>query len=351
MRYGSPAIPDAIEALRDCDRVVVLPLFPQHAMSSTETAIARVTDCFARSPTPEARSPLFVPAFHADPGFLDAFAAVAAPVLADARADHVLRSRSTRPAPSGRSRRPATSAASWTPRVAIARPCSRRATARSATRPRARPWRGSATSAHTRCASNRGSGERRGSAPHTDVVLDELLAHAGTKRLAVICPAFWSRIAFGGLLEEIGIRGRAQFRAAGGDELVLVPSLNATQRRGSTRSRGAGAARCRGIFATMNPLLDVYGDLLIVRPPVPARPSTRPARTTRARSRTSSTRRDAPTTSGSRSSTRSSRAVAMRSTRSSPPMIRSSIAGRSRSTPAARSARPAAARCSACSPT
>jgi protoporphyrin/coproporphyrin ferrochelatase len=29
-------------------------------------------------------------------------------------------------------------------------------------------------------------------------------------------------------LEEIGIRARAQFKAAGGEELLLVPSLNAT---------------------------------------------------------------------------------------------------------------------------
>ncbi len=29
-------------------------------------------------------------------------------------------------------------------------------------------------------------------------------------------------------LEEIGLRARDQFRAAGGEELILVPSLNAT---------------------------------------------------------------------------------------------------------------------------
>ena len=48
------------------------------------------------------------------------------------------------------------------------------------------------------------------------------------KRLAVMCPAFVADCLE--TLEEIGIRAREQFKAAGGEELVLVPSLNATPR-------------------------------------------------------------------------------------------------------------------------
>jgi protoporphyrin/coproporphyrin ferrochelatase len=61
--------------------------------------------------------------------------------------------------------------------------------------------------------------------PYTDVVLDELAAR-GVKRLAVFCPAFVADCLE--TLEEIGIRGRTQFCAAGGDELFLVPSLNSS---------------------------------------------------------------------------------------------------------------------------
>jgi ferrochelatase len=61
--------------------------------------------------------------------------------------------------------------------------------------------------------------------PHTDVVLDEL-AKKGVKRLAVMCPAFVADCLE--TLEEIGIRAREQFKAAGGEELTLVPSLNAS---------------------------------------------------------------------------------------------------------------------------
>jgi ferrochelatase len=42
----------------------------------------------------------------------------------------------------------------------------------------------------------------------------------------VLCPAFVADCLE--TLEEIGIRGRESFLAAGGEELVLVPSLNAS---------------------------------------------------------------------------------------------------------------------------
>ena len=59
--------------------------------------------------------------------------------------------------------------------------------------------------------------------PYTDLVLPEL-ARAGKKRVVVFSAAFVADCLE--TLEEIGIRGRDSFRAAGGEELVLVPSLN-----------------------------------------------------------------------------------------------------------------------------
>jgi ferrochelatase len=61
--------------------------------------------------------------------------------------------------------------------------------------------------------------------PHTDVLLDGL-PKTGVKRLAVMCPAFVADCLE--TLEEIGMRAKDQFKAAGGEELTLVPSLNAT---------------------------------------------------------------------------------------------------------------------------
>ena len=51
------------------------------------------------------------------------------------------------------------------------------------------------------------------------------LAENGVKRIVVFCPAFVSDCLE--TLEEIGIRAAEHFRKNGGEELKLVPSLNA----------------------------------------------------------------------------------------------------------------------------
>jgi len=60
--------------------------------------------------------------------------------------------------------------------------------------------------------------------PFTDEVLPAW-AKEGTRRVAVLCPAFVADCLE--TLEEIGMRAREDFRAAGGEDLLLVPSLNA----------------------------------------------------------------------------------------------------------------------------
>ena len=60
--------------------------------------------------------------------------------------------------------------------------------------------------------------------PYTDERVLEL-ARAGTKRVAVLCPAFVADCLE--TLEEIGMRAKEDWVAAGGEDLLLVPSLNA----------------------------------------------------------------------------------------------------------------------------
>lgn len=59
--------------------------------------------------------------------------------------------------------------------------------------------------------------------PYTDTML-ETLAARGVRKLAVACPAFVADCIE--TLEEIGIRGRERFLAAGGEALCLIPCLN-----------------------------------------------------------------------------------------------------------------------------
>jgi ferrochelatase len=225
MRYGNPSISAALAALRKAtvERVVVLPLYPQHAASSTATSVARVMELVTREWDLAPIS--VVPAFHADPGFLAAFAAVGAPALAAARPDHVLFSFHGLPERHIRKSDASGAHCLRTPdccdRLGDANHACYRAQCYATARALAERL---AITDYTVCFQSR-LGRTPWITPHTDVMLDEL-AKAGKRRLAVFCPAFVADCLE--TLEEIGMRARAQFQAAGGEELVLVPSLNAT---------------------------------------------------------------------------------------------------------------------------
>jgi ferrochelatase len=223
MRYGTPSLVAALVGMQRAgiDRIVVLPLFPQYASSSTGTAVARVMELAALQWNVPSLD--IVPAFYDDAGFLDAFAKVARPALAEARADHVLFSFHGLPVrqvlkgdPSGEAclrsgdccERMANPACYRAQCVATARGLATRL----------------GLEAYTVCFQSR-LGRIPWIEPHTDREIDRL-AREGKKRLAVVCPAFVADCLE--TLEEIGIRGREQFRAAGGEELILVPSLNAS---------------------------------------------------------------------------------------------------------------------------
>jgi ferrochelatase len=59
--------------------------------------------------------------------------------------------------------------------------------------------------------------------PYSDLEIEKFPAR-GIKKLLVICPAFVSDCLE--TIEEMGIRGRETFRAAGGDEFTLIPCMN-----------------------------------------------------------------------------------------------------------------------------
>lgn len=75
MRYGRPAVPDTIDKLRSqgCERILVVPMYPQYAASTTATAVDAVNRHAARlRDQPELR---FVKRFHAEPEYIGALAA------------------------------------------------------------------------------------------------------------------------------------------------------------------------------------------------------------------------------------------------------------------------------------
>jgi len=225
MRYGQPSIPAALERLRrhGVRDIVVLPLYPHAAASSTGTSVERVYQELSKDwDAPRVR---VVPPFYDAPGFLDAFAAVARPVLSAAKADHVLFSFHGLPEQHIRK-------SDWTAKHCLAGPdCCAQLSALNAHCYRAQAFHTARALAGRLKLDASGftvtfQSRLRGKwiEPYTDVVLVEL-AQRGVKRLAVMCPAFVADCLE--TLEEIGIRARESFKAAGGEELTLVPSLNA----------------------------------------------------------------------------------------------------------------------------
>jgi ferrochelatase len=227
MRYGSPSIPAAMEAFRqaEVDRIVVLPLFPQYASSSTGSALEAVFGAAARQWNVPRLS--VIEDFYDDPGMIDVFAAHGRAVMDEIRADHVLFSFHGLPErqvqKSDDTGRHCLIAEDCCARIGTAnRNCYRAQCFATARLLAARL--GLTGDAYTVCFQSR-LGRTPWIQPYTDHVLDQLAA-AGKKRLAVFCPAFVADCLE--TLEEIGIRAREQFRAAGGEDLALVPSLNGT---------------------------------------------------------------------------------------------------------------------------
>ena len=224
MRYGEPSIAAGLEALAGCERILVAPLYPQYALSSTESSLVEVRSRLARRADAPAIDVL--PPFYEDPRFLDAFAAVGRPVLDELRPEHVLFSYHGLPERHV-TKLDATGAhclkrADCCERIVEANRDCYRAQCFATTRGlRARLGLDEKTSTIT-------FQSRLGRTPWIRPFTDEVvpsLARRGVKRLAVFCPSFVADCLE--TLEEIGLRARADFRAAGGEELALVPSLNA----------------------------------------------------------------------------------------------------------------------------
>jgi ferrochelatase len=227
MRYQQPSMASALEKLRraGADRIVVFPLYPQYAASTTGSTVAEVFRLAATPWTPPTLS--FVGPFCDDTGFVDAFVAVAKPVLAASKPDHILMSFHGLPRHHLHKDEPERQHCLTTAECCNSMRASNRHCYRAQCFASARAIAaglGLADDAFSVSFQSR-LGRTRWIEPYTDVAI-RTLAEQGKKRLVVLCPAFTADCLE--TLEEIGIRAREQFVAMGGEELTLVPSLNAT---------------------------------------------------------------------------------------------------------------------------
>lgn len=224
MRYGKPSIGEILSRMASdgVDEALLFPQYPHFAMSSWETVTARVHE-EAEKRAPRMKVSCVQP-FYADPGYIEALVAVSAPFMARPH-DHLLFSYHGLPARHMRKADPtgshclASVDCCTTPSPAHAT-CYRAqvlATTRAfAQRAGLDPARYSVS------FQSRLAGEPW-LEPFTDVEFQRLAA-AGVKRLLVICPAFVTDCLE--TLEEIAIRGKEIFLAAGGESFEQIPCLN-----------------------------------------------------------------------------------------------------------------------------
>jgi protoporphyrin/coproporphyrin ferrochelatase len=226
MRYGAPSIPDALTKLIAAgpSQIVVVPLFPQYSAAATGSAVERVYDVVGKAWNVPPVST--VGAFYDDPGFIAAFTEVARRHLEPFRPDFVLFSYHGLPERHMRKSDPSGSHCLTRPNCCDAiGPANRycyRAHCYATTRALATNL-GLTSDRHSVSFQSR-LGRTPWIHPYTDEVLPEL-ARAGKRRLAVLCPAFVADCLE--TVEEIGIRAKEQWRSLGGEDLLLVPSLNA----------------------------------------------------------------------------------------------------------------------------
>ncbi len=224
MRYGNPSIEKALRFMhaRGMKKIFLLPLYPHYAMSTVETVVAEAERVLKKiKDAPELD---VLPPFYDKPEYIAALTHSASFWL-EGDFDHLLFSYHGLPERHLRKTDPTGSHCLQTPDC-----CST-------------PSPAHATCYRHQCyrttqlfAEKFGLPENRYSVafqsrlgrdpwlqPYTDAEITRL-ARSGVKRLRVICPAFVSDCLE--TLEEIGIRGKETFLAAGGEDFRLVPCMN-----------------------------------------------------------------------------------------------------------------------------
>jgi ferrochelatase len=226
MRYGEPSVAGALERLAraDVDRLIGLPLFPQYAQSTTGSALAHFLELAGE--TWRGSEISTVGAFYDHPTYIASVASLARPSLREFRPDHVLFSCHGLPE---RQIRKSDASGSFCLSSddccaaigAANRDCYRAqcfATTRALASALELDAEGHSLSFQSRL------GRIPWIRPYTDEVLPEL-ASRGIRRLAVLCPSFVADCLE--TLEEIGVRAREQWMAVGGEDFLMLPSLNA----------------------------------------------------------------------------------------------------------------------------
>ncbi len=202
MRYGNPAIADRLIALKDagCERILIAPLYPQYCAATTATANDKAFAALAGLRWQPAIRTL--PPYHDDPAYIGALKAQLETQLAalDFVPDAIVASFHGMP--------------KRTLQLGDPYHCHCQKTARLLSEAMGR---------ELIVAFQSRFGPAKWLGPATDETLEALPAK-GVRKVAVLAPGFSADCLE--TLEELAIRGRESFVAAGGTDFAYLPCLN-----------------------------------------------------------------------------------------------------------------------------
>jgi protoporphyrin/coproporphyrin ferrochelatase len=226
MRYQNPSIDSAVRKLlaKGANKIVIFPLFPQYSSAATGTVfekVGKIVNSMWNVP-----QLIYIPPFYDNPGFIESFSLIAKQKMEGFNPDFVLFSYHGLP-----ERHIKKSDLSNGNYCFVNEKCCEEICAKNSYCYRAQCY-ATTRSIVKRLELQDGSyttsfqsrlGRSPWIKPYTDLVLPEL-AQKGFKKIAVICPAFVADCLE--TLEEIKIRAKDQWLSLGGEDLILVPSLN-----------------------------------------------------------------------------------------------------------------------------
>jgi protoporphyrin/coproporphyrin ferrochelatase len=224
MRYQNPSIKSALKSLIDqgVQELLLISLFPHYAMSSYETAVVRVKELL-QSMAPHI-SLQVTPPYYADPDYIAALTASASEYLARDY-DHLLFSFHGLPERHLRKSDPTGCHCLRTANCCDVPSPAHNTCYRAQCFQTVKKFvaRAGVPAGKWSVAFQSRLGRDPWLQPYTDQELVRLAAR-GVKKLLVICPAFVTDCLE--TIEEMGMRGRETFLAAGGREFELIPCLN-----------------------------------------------------------------------------------------------------------------------------
>ena len=217
MRYGNPSIESALEQLRSCESITILPLYPQYSSAANGSSIEEALGIIGTWDLIPSIS--IISDFFQHPAYLKAQAQVIKPFLQDQT--HVLFS--YHGIPERQITKSSCKSICTQSCPALTDDIHRcyRAQCYETSRLLANEL-GLSAGNHSTAFQSR-LGKTPWVKPYTDEVLAELIAK-GIKKLIICCPSFVADCLE--TLEEIGIRLQEQWKALGGQELIVIPSMN-----------------------------------------------------------------------------------------------------------------------------